>query len=364
MNVINFSAGPCQLSKDLLTSTQNDILNYKNTGISIYELSHHTDMWKDLYFETVHNTSSFLEVPHTHQSFFMNGGGTHQFSSICYNLCNSESIVQILITGFWSQKASKEIEKFCKVINVYNEADLVDSPEFSFTYYCENETTIGFEFRNGLSFNPKSHFIVCDMCSILGSKIIDISKYGIIFSSLSKNLGISGSTLVIGRKDILSKPKLINPPIVMDWQPYIHLQGPTPTIMSIYMTNMNIQRMIKRGGITYYNSLTFAKSQLFYNFIDNSNDFYINDIPKENRSRTNITFTVKNSIHLSKLFCETAKQHNFIGTQYHPSNPNKGCRISLYNGLELSEVKLFIQFMKTFQNKFNFNDLQNSSLSS
>ena len=175
MNVINFSAGPCQLSKDLLKSTQNDILNYRNTGISIYELSHHTDMWKDLYFETVHNTSSFLEVPHTHQSFFMNGGGTHQFSSICYNLCNSESIVQILITGFWSQKASKEIEKFCKVINVYNEADLVDSPEFSFTYYCENETTIGFEFRNGLSFNPKSHFIVCDMCSILGSKIIDIS---------------------------------------------------------------------------------------------------------------------------------------------------------------------------------------------
>ena len=127
---------------------------------------------------------------------------------------------------------------------------------------------------------------------------------------------------------------------------------------------MNIKRMIKRGGITYYNSLTFAKSQLFYNFIDNSNDFYINDIPKENRSRTNITFTVKNSIHLSKLFCETAKQHNFIGTQYHPSNPNKGCRISLYNGLEISEVKLFIQFMKTFQNKFNFNDLQNSSLSS
>ena len=82
MNVINFSAGPCQLSKDLLTSTQNDILNYKNTGISIYELSHHTNMWKDLYFETVHNTSSFLEVPYTHQSFFMNGGvniNSHQY---------------------------------------------------------------------------------------------------------------------------------------------------------------------------------------------------------------------------------------------------------------------------------------------
>ncbi len=352
MNIINFAAGPCQLSKDLLETTRNDIINYKETGISIYELSHHTDTWKELYSETVNNAKTFLEIPNTHECFFMNGGGTHQFSTICYNLCNSESKIQVLVSGFWSQKAVNEFKKFCKVVVVNNENDLIDSPDYVFTYYCENETTIGYEFRNGLSFNPKSHFLISDMCSILGSKSIDISKYGIIFSSLSKNLGISGSTLIIGKKDILQRPKLIDSPIVMDWQPYINLQGPTPTVMSIYMTNMNLKRMIQRGGITYYNSLTYAKSQLFYNFIDNSDGFYINSIPKKYRSRTNITFTIQNSPEISSIFTQNASQHGFIGIKYHPSNLEKGCRISLYNGLEIYEVKLFIEFMKSFQNKF------------
>ena len=114
MNIINFGAGPCQLSKDLLKTTRDDIINYKETGISIYELSHHTDMWTELYSETVNNAKNFLEIPNTHECFFMNGGGTHQFPTIYYNLCNSESKVQVLVSGFWSQKAVNEFKKFCK----------------------------------------------------------------------------------------------------------------------------------------------------------------------------------------------------------------------------------------------------------
>tara|TARA_B100001175_G_scaffold262860_1_gene232368 strand:- start:2017 stop:3117 length:1101 start_codon:yes stop_codon:yes gene_type:complete len=360
MNIINFSAGPCQLNKKILETASKDIINYNQTGISICELSHHTEAWKDLYKETIANSIEFLQIPESHDCFFMNGGGTHQFSAICCNLCSQRSKIQVLVTGFWSQKASLEISKFCKVVVVNKESDLVDSCEYDFTYYCENETTIGFEFRNGLNFNPINHFLVCDMCSILGSKFVDIKKYGVIFSSLSKNLGISGSTLIIANKELLSNQNCgtnENIPIVMDWRPSLNLTGPTPSIMSIYMTGLNVKRMIERGGLQYYDNLSIVKSNLFYEYIDNSNGFYFNNIPKQHRSRTNITFSVKDSQNISSLFTNKAKLNGFIGTAHHPSNPDKGCRISLYNSLELDELTQFINFMESFKIDFEKNSL-------
>jgi len=364
---INFQAGPCQLTNSVLAQAGHDISNYDNTGMSICEITHFSDEWKELYSNTIKVSRQFLEIPNDYYCFYMNGGATHQFAALFYNLCDKNSKIQILVTGYWSHIAATEFEKFCNVTIVHNESVLVDSPEFCFTYFCENETGNCFEFRNGLKFSPKNHFLVSDMSSILGSKKIDLNKYGVVFSSLSKNLGISGSSIIIVSDDIALKgitcPSNVNNsneitfgipnpniPRVMDWYYFINKIGPTPNIFSIYITYINIQNMINNGGIEYYHNLSLQKSELFYNYIDSSQGFYTNFVSPQNRSRTNINFLVNNSENISKEFVEKAKQNGFIGLEHHPHDPLKGCRISLYNSINIDEIQSLIHFMELFKN--------------
>ena len=304
--VINFGAGPCQLSEVVIKNAMMGLVNYEKSVLGICELSHFSEEWKDLVFFTTEDLRYFLNVPITHESFFMNGGGTHQFSSICYNLCTPHSKVQVLVSGYWSATAAKEMAKYCNVDIVVQECDLVDSDEYVFTYYCENETVVGFEFKNGLTFDPKNHFIVCDASSIIGSKKMNISKYGVIFSSLSKNLGIAGSTFVIVHRPLLQTKNSHSIPIVFDWKPFLENTGPTPPAFSIYVTHLNVHRMLERGGLEFYHTYSKQKSIIVYEYIDNSLGFYKNHIPKQHRSITNITFSVNDSTETAIEFSRVA----------------------------------------------------------
>lgn len=359
MIITNFNAGPCQLSPEVLEQAALDMIDYQNTGVSICELNHMSDEWKNFNSTAIQDAYDFLQIPEeSYECFYINGGGTHQFSSICYNLCKRSSKIQVLISGFWSNKAAQEISKYCNVDAVYDQKNLVDSEEYVFTYYCENETVTGYEFVSGLDFAPTNHFLVSDMCSILGSKLIDITKFGVIFCSLSKNLGISGSSLIICRKNILDSKQNEQIPTVLDWNSFRDVQSPkiTPSFMSIYITGINLKRMINRGGLAYYHALACLKSGHIYEYIDKSK-FYFNDVPVNNRSRTNITFSVNHSVQLGDEFTSKATARGFIGTKHHRANPDKGCRISLYNGLELEELNRFIEFMEEFKNDYLYDKL-------
>ena len=166
--MINLSAGPGEINKDILKKVSKSIIDYKD-GISICELSHFSKEWKNLYSDTINKTNIFLNIPTIeYESFYINGGATHQFTSLCYNLCNPNSIIQVLETGYWSKMAISEFSKYCNVCVVKNEFDLLDSSDFVFTYFCKNETISGFQIKNNFSFQPKSHYLVSDMSSILG----------------------------------------------------------------------------------------------------------------------------------------------------------------------------------------------------
>ena len=147
------------------------------------------------------------------------------------------------VSGYWSQKAADELSKLCKVKIVNHASELKDDKKYSFTFYCENETVNGIEYKNGLSFKPKNHILVCDSCSILGGKHMDIGNYDVLFSSLSKNLGVSGSTLVILKKELL-KDTSNKIPDVMNWREYYKLNGPTPLYFP-YFYLKNLKHMIK-----------------------------------------------------------------------------------------------------------------------
>ncbi len=353
---INFNAGPSQLSKNVLAQASQAILDYNNSGSSICELSHFNSEWKTLYNDTVKNTINFLNIPKSHKCFYMNGGGTHQFTTLFYNLCNKDSEVQVLVSGYWSQKAADELSKLCKVKIVNHASELKDDKKYSFTFYCENETVNGIEYKNGLSFKPKNHILVCDSCSILGGKHMDIGNYDVLFSSLSKNLGVSGSTLVILKKELL-KDTSNKIPDVMNWREYYKLNGPTPSVFSIFFTLKNLKHMIKTGGLDYYDRINTIKSDLLYKYIDNSDGFYINTIDKKYRSRTNIVFTVKDSHELSKYFSDSCDLFGFIGTRHHFSDKSKGCRLSLYNSISIQDVENIIDFMEKFKRFVLYKDL-------
>ena len=354
MKITNFAAGPSQLSTEIIKQLLIDIPNYKDTGLSICEINHFSEEWKELYLDIINNTKIFLEIPGSYDCFYMTGGATHQFSVIVYNFCTSSSKIQILITGYWSNKAALEMEKKCHVRKVYKEEDLIDSDEFVFTYFCDNETIIGYELRNGLNFFPKKHFIVCDTSSILGSKRFNYIHYGIIFSSLSKNLGITGESLIIYNKNIINTNTLYqNIPITLSWIPFMtRINSPTPNIFSIYVTNANLNLMIKNGGLNYYIDKTLRKSTYFYDYLDNSEGFYKNTVEKKYRSRTNITFIVNNSIQTSELFHNFSKNNGFLGIKHHKFDPNKGCRISLYNAIEIHDVFKFTDLMDIFKHNY------------
>ena len=144
-NLIHFGAGPCQMCKEVLGQVSHDILDYNNTGLSICEISHFSTHWKQIYTTTLERTVDFLQIPISHSCFYMNNGATHQFITLCYNLCNPKSIIQVLVSGYWSEKAANEFKKYCNVKIVTHEDDLVDSDMYAFTYYCMNETVVGYE---------------------------------------------------------------------------------------------------------------------------------------------------------------------------------------------------------------------------
>lgn len=351
--IINLAAGPTQLSENVKKQAAKALINYNNSGRSICEITHFEDEWKNIYNKTISITKEFLKIPESHECFYMNGGGNHQFAALFYNLCDKNSTIQVLIDGYWSKKASEEFEKFCNVQKVYKQKDLIDSPAYVFTYYCENETIKGFEHRNGISFKPTKHLLICDTCSILGSKQMDIQNFDVIFSSLSKNLGIAGSSLVILNKNIIKSEEfnnISNIPSVMNWNFVLNNIAPTPNNLSIYLTYLNIKEMINNGGLNFYNSYNINKSKLLYNYIDTSN-FYTNNISIINRSRTNIVFNIKNSNFCVKDFVDFCELNGIYGILGHKFNTSHLCRVSLYNSVSIDNVYYLIKIMEKYKKK-------------
>lgn len=351
--IINFAAGPTQLNKSVKKQAAKALVNYNNSGRSICEITHFEDEWKNIYNKTIDITKQFLKIPNSHECFYMNGGGNHQFAALHYNLCNNNSTIQVLINGYWSQKASEELEKFGIVQKVYREEDLIDSSVYSFTYYCENETIKGFEHQNGINFKPRNHLLVCDTCSILGAKHMDIRNFDVIFSSLSKNLGIAGSSLVILNKDIINSSEfknVSNIPTVMDWRLVLSNKAPTPNTFSIYFTYLNIKEMINNGGLDFYDSYNIKKSKLLYDYIDKS-DFYTNNILMKNRSRSNIVFNVNDSELCAKRFIKFCELNQIYGIRAHKLNTSHLCRVSLYNSITIDNVYYLIKIMEKYKKK-------------
>ena len=314
-NLYNFAAGPAMLPEPVLLRAQRELLNWQNTGVSVMEIGHRTPIFQTLLTELEQKLRVLMDIPQHYKILFLPGGAQGQFSFIPMNLCKYNNHVDYIVSGVWSERAAKFAQKYAEVTIVTTAtSDSVPKPDrwslnpnAAYLYYCPNETINGIQLYD----IPSSHDVpvVADMTSCILSSSIDVTKFGLIFASAQKNLGIAGITLVIIRDDLLdqaldSVPEIFNYKLQTEQHSLVN----TIPTFPLYMMDLMVDWINnEQGGLKALSELNAQKARLLYECIDNSHGFYINHVETPYRSQINIPFSLANES-LLPLFLSEAEQ--------------------------------------------------------
>ncbi|QCI26773.1 3-phosphoserine/phosphohydroxythreonine transaminase [Buchnera aphidicola (Thelaxes californica)] len=361
-NIYNFSAGPAMLPKEIMLKAQNQLLNWNNLGVSILELSHRSTEFIYFFKKCIENLRYLLNIPKEYTILFCHGGARGQFSAIPMNLLNQQDTTDYICSGFWSQAAAKEAKKYCyvNVINIIQKKtcgniSLIPMKEWpiqnnsKYIHYCPNETIEGIAIEEEpIWFQNRK--IIGDFSSTLLSKEINIKKYAMIYASAQKNVGVSGLTIVIIKKELLClNNKFI--PSILNYSTLYNSQSMfnTPATFSWYIAGLIFKWLINLGGVKSIEKKNNKKSSYLYHFIDHSK-FYHNNIEKKYRSKMNVTFDLKNK-ELTNVFVKEAIEYKLLALKGHVARG--GIRASLYNSMPFSGVKKLVKFMSLFEQKYH-----------
>ncbi|XP_068594757.1 phosphoserine aminotransferase [Brachionichthys hirsutus] len=358
---INFGAGPAKLPQPVLRQAQKELLHYRDTGISVLEMSHRSSDFARILNTTTDLLKELLDIPDNYKVLLLQGGGCGQFSAVPLNLIGlkEDRRADYLVTGNWSAAAAKEAEKYGKINIVHPKLDsytkIPDSgcwtlnPSASYLYYCSNETVHGVEYN----FIPETNgpVLVCDMSSNFLSRPVDVSKFGLIFAGAQKNVGCAGVTVVIVREDLLGH-SMKECPVILDYKTQADMNSlyNTPPCFSIYIMGLVLEWIKNNGGSVAMELLNKQKSTRIYDVISASNGFYVCPVEEACRSRMNVTFHIGNKEGdktLEKKFLDGATQRGMMSLKGHRSVG--GMRASLYNAVTLEEAEALASYMKEFQ---------------
>lgn len=294
--------------------------------MSVMEISHRSKEFRDISERAKTSIRRMLDIPENFVILFTQGGAQMQFNAACYNLLGKHKAANFLLTGVWSKAASMEAAKHCKVYVVENtkdidytsvrEANWNVNPNADFFHYIDNETANGFEF-NDFPFDkvPDSQPIVCDMSSSLLTKPVDWSKYGMVYAASQKQAGIANSCITIVRKDLIGR-QAPDTPALLSWDEYQKAPDTypnTPNTWGIYMCGLNVDYQLSQGGLGEMHARTLARSTPIYDYIDNSDGFYVNRVDARYRSRINITLRIRNNPTLEAKFVKEGGEAGFLG---------------------------------------------------
>jgi phosphoserine aminotransferase len=356
----NFNAGPAAIPLPVLKKAQEEFLNFQGTGMSIMEMSHRSKEFEAVLARAINGVKTVLGVPDDYAILFIQGGASLQFCMVPMNLALPGKKIDLIQTGAWTQKAEKEARKIAEVhivASTENEnfsrlpraEELRFSGDASYVHICSNNTIFGTEY-NWLP-DTKGAPIVADMSSNIASREIDVSQYGLIFAGAQKNLGPSGVTLVIIKKELAERAdkKL---PSMLQYRTYIAENSlyNTPPTFGIYMLALTMEYILETGGLKAIEARNVAKAQTLYEAIDNSGGFYRCPVHKADRSRMNVNFRIYRGDAadeaLEKQFVTEAEKAGFSGLKGHRSVG--GLRASLYNAVEQNSVNELVKFMQDF----------------
>jgi phosphoserine aminotransferase len=353
--IYNFAAGPAMLPKEVLQRVQDELFDWQGTGVSVMEIGHRTYEFQEMQANLEQKIRMVMSIPDNYKVLFLPGGAQGQFDAVPMNLAKKKQIANYFVTGVWSERAAKYAGKYVqvKIAAEASKNSIPDvntwqiDPDAAYTYYCSNETINGIRFIHIPNTNTP---LVLDMTSSILSEQIDVNKFGIIFASAQKNLGISGITLVIVRDDLLDQSLNIVPE-VLNYAVQTKNNSGINTIPTfpVYMMDLMVDWVIANGGVAKMAQNSLQKSNKVYQCIDQSNGFYTNVVEKPYRSLINVPFDLSTP-ELLKLFLNESKQEGLAYLQGHKLGG--GARASIYNAMPETGVDKLVAFMQHFMIKY------------
>ncbi len=353
--VYNFSAGPAVLPEEVLREAAEEMLDYRGTGMSVMEMSHRSKAFQEIIDTARADLRGLMGIPEDYEVLFLQGGASQQFAMIPMNLMKNR-VADYIVTGQWAKKASEEAKKYGKVNILASSADktfsyipdcrdLPVSEDADYVYICENNTIYGTKYKELP--DTKGKLLVADVSSCFLSEPVDVTKYGVIYGGVQKNIGPAGTVIVIIRKDLITEDVLPGTPTMLKYKTHSDAGSlyNTPPAYGIYICGKVFKWLKKQGGLAAMKKYNEKKAKILYDFLDQSSMFKGTVAPKD-RSLMNVPFVTGDDM-LDARFVKEAKAAGFENLKGHRSVG--GMRASIYNAMPMEGVEALTAFMKKFE---------------
>ena len=353
--VYNFSAGPAVLPEEVLKEAAAEMLDYQGCGMSAMEMSHRSSVFQEIIETAEADIRELMHIPDNYKVLFLQGGASQQFAMIPMNLMKNK-VADYIVTGQWAKKAAKEAEKYGEVHVIASSedktfsyipdcSDLDISEDADYVYICENNTIYGTKFKELP--NTKGKTLVADVSSCFLSEPVDVSKYGVIYGGVQKNVGPAGVVIAIIREDLITDDVLEGTPTMLKYKTHADAKSlyNTPPAYGIYICGKVFKWLKKQGGLEAIKERNEKKAKILYDYLDESKLFKGTVVPKD-RSLMNVPF-VTGDKDLDAKFVKEAKKAGFENLKGHRSVG--GMRASIYNAMPIEGVEKLVEFMKAFE---------------
>ena len=353
--VYNFSAGPAVLPEEVLKEAADEMLDYRGTGMSVMEMSHRSKAFETIIQEAEADLRELMDIPDNYKVLFLQGGASQQFAMIPMNLMKNR-VADYIVTGQWAKKAADEAEKYGTVNRIASSADktfsyipdcsdLPVSEDADYVYICENNTIYGTKFKKLP--NTKGKPLVADVSSCFLSEPVDVTKYGVIYGGVQKNIGPAGVVIVIIREDLIRDDVMEGTPTMLKYKTQADADSlyNTPPCYGIYICGKVFKWIKKQGGLEAMKERNEKKAKILYDFLDQSKLFK-GTVVKEDRSLMNVPFVTGDKDMDAKFIAE-ATAVGFVNLKGHRTVG--GMRASIYNAMPIEGVQKLVEFMEKFE---------------
>ena len=356
--VYNFSAGPAVLPEEVLREAADEMLDYQGTGMSVMEMSHRSAAFDEIIKTAEQDLRDLMGIPDNYKVLFLQGGASQQFAAVPMNLMKN-GVADYIVTGQWAKKAYQEAQKYGKAVKVASSedetfsyipdcSDLPIDDDADYVYICENNTIYGTKYKKLP--NTKGKTLVADVSSCFLSEPVDVTKYGVIYGGVQKNVGPAGVVIAIIREDLIpEKPAVENTPTMLAWKTQADADSlyNTPPCYGIYICGKVFKWLKKMGGLEEMQKRNIAKAKVLYDFLDQSKLFH-GTVRKEDRSLMNVPF-VTGDKDMDAKFIKEATAAGFVNLKGHRTVG--GMRASIYNAMPMEGVEKLVAFMKQFEDE-------------
>ena len=353
--VYNFSAGPAVLPEEVLQEAAAEMMDYKGSGMSVMEMSHRSKVFDTIIKEAEQDLRDLLNIPDNYKVLFLQGGASQQFSAIPMNLMKN-GVADYIVTGQWAKKAYQEACRYGKAVKIASSedktfsyipdcSDLPIDEDADYVYICENNTIYGTKFKTLP--NTKGKDLVADVSSCFLSELMDVTKYGVIYGGVQKNIGPAGVVIAIIREDLIRDDVMEGTPTMLKYKTQADADSlyNTPPCYGIYICGKVFKWLKKQGGLAAMKEHNEKKAKILYDFLDQSKLFK-GTVVKEDRSLMNVPFVTGDKDMDAKFIAE-ATAAGFVNLKGHRTVG--GMRASIYNAMPIEGVQKLVEFMEKFE---------------